>query len=53
MAEAEAQRAPFERMADRYALWLLPVTVLVALAAGFASGDPVRALAAHGEKVDR
>jgi heavy metal translocating P-type ATPase len=43
--EAEAQRAPFVRMADRYALWFLPVTAVVAGVAWAVSGDPVRALA--------
>jgi heavy metal translocating P-type ATPase len=43
--QAESQRAPFVRMADRYAGIFLPVTVAVATAAWIASGDPVRALA--------
>jgi heavy metal translocating P-type ATPase len=43
--EAESQRAPFVRMADRYAAFLLPVTVLLAGIAWALSGDPVRALA--------
>lgn len=43
--EAEGQRAPFERMADRYAALLLPVTLVVAGLAWALSGDPVRALA--------
>ena len=43
--EAEHQRAPFVRMADRYAAFLLPVTVLLAGGAWAASGDAVRALA--------
>ena len=43
--EAEDQRAPFVRMADRYAAILLPVTLVVAGAAWALSGDPVRALA--------
>ncbi len=43
--EAEHQRAPFVRMADRYAAILLPVTLLVAGTAWALSGDPVRALA--------
>jgi heavy metal translocating P-type ATPase len=42
---AEAQRAPFVRMADRYAAFLLPLTVVVAGVAWAVSGDPVRALA--------
>jgi P-type E1-E2 ATPase len=42
---AEHQRAPFVRMADRYAAFLLPITVLLASGAWASSGDPVRALA--------
>ena len=42
---AQAQRAPFVRMADRYALFFLPATMLVAAIAWAVSGDPVRALA--------
>ena len=45
VTEAEGQRAPFERMADRYAALLLPVTLVVAGLAWALSGDPVRALA--------
>jgi heavy metal translocating P-type ATPase len=43
--QAESQRAPFVRMADRYAAFFLPVTLLTAGAAWALSGDPVRALA--------
>ncbi len=43
--EAERQRAPFVRLADRYAALLLPVTLVAAGAAWALSGDPVRALA--------
>ena len=43
--QAEGERAPFVRMADRYAAILLPVTAVVAGAAWAVSGDPVRALA--------
>ena len=42
---AEADHAPFVRMADRYAAFLLPVTLLLAGVAWAASGDAVRALA--------
>ena len=43
--EAEKQKAPFVRLADRYAIVFLPLTVAIAgLAWGF-SGDAVRALA--------
>jgi heavy metal translocating P-type ATPase len=43
--QAQAQRAPFVRMADRYAGFFLPATLLVAGAAWALSGDAVRALA--------
>jgi P-type E1-E2 ATPase len=42
--DAETQRAPFVRMADRYAALFLPLTAIVAAAAWAVSGDPVRAL---------
>jgi heavy metal translocating P-type ATPase len=43
--QAEQQRAPFVRMADRYAGFFLPFTLALAGLAWAASGDPVRALA--------
>jgi heavy metal translocating P-type ATPase len=43
--QAETERAPFVRMADRYAAFFLPTTAVVAGAAWAVSGDPVRALA--------
>jgi len=43
--EVETQRAPFVRLADRYAIVFLPVTAVVAAFAWGISGDPVRALA--------
>jgi len=43
--QAQAQRAPFVRLADRYAAIFLPVTLLVAGLAWAISGDPVRGLA--------
>ena len=42
---AESDRAPFVRLADRYAVWFLGITVVLALVAWAASGDPVRAVA--------
>jgi heavy metal translocating P-type ATPase len=42
---AQTAKAPFIRLADRYAFMLLPVTVVIAGAAWLASGDPIRALA--------
>jgi heavy metal translocating P-type ATPase len=43
--EAQASRAPFVRLADRYALLFVPITLLIAGLAWLVSGDPVRALA--------
>jgi heavy metal translocating P-type ATPase len=43
--EAETQRAPFVRVADRYAAIFLPFTMVVAGIAWGVSGDPLRALA--------
>jgi heavy metal translocating P-type ATPase len=43
--QAQAQRAPFVRMADRYAAFFLPATLFAAGAAWAISGDAVRALA--------
>ena len=42
---AQSERAPFVRMADRYAGFFLPATLLVAGLAWALTGDPVRALA--------
>jgi heavy metal translocating P-type ATPase len=42
---AETQRAPFVRLADRYAAIFLPVTLAIAGLAWGLSGDPIRALA--------
>ena len=44
-AQAQAENAPLVRLADRYATWFLPLTLLVAGAAWLASGSPVRAVA--------
>jgi heavy metal translocating P-type ATPase len=43
--EAEQRRAPFVRMADRYAVFFLPLTLAVAGGAWAISGDAVRGLA--------
>ena len=42
---AQTAKAPFIRMADRYALLLLPVTLVVAGGTWLASGDALRGLA--------
>ena len=42
---ARADQAPFVRLADRYALWFVPLAVLAALLAWALSGDAVRAVA--------
>ena len=44
VTEAEKQKAPFVRVADRYAVIFIPVTLVIAGAAWLLSGDPVRAL---------
>ena len=43
--EAQSSKAPFVRLADRYALLFVPLALGMAAIAGIASGDPVRALA--------
>ncbi len=45
VAEAQSSKAPLTRLADRYALFFLPVTLAVAAGAWAISGDPVRGLA--------
>ena len=42
---AQTAKSPFIRMADKYALLLLPITLVVAGAAWLASGDALRGLA--------
>lgn len=42
---AQTAKAPFIRLADRYAILLLPATLAVAGAAWLLSGDPIRGLA--------
>lgn len=43
--EAQASKAPFVRLADRYAIWFLALSLAFAGFAWLISGDPVRALA--------
>lgn len=45
VAAAQTAKAPFIRIADRFALLLLPTTLLIAGIAWYLSGDPIRALA--------
>ena len=42
---AQTAKAPFIRLADRYALLLFPITLIVAGSAWLLSGDPIRGLA--------
>ena len=42
---AQASKAPMARLADRWSLGFLAVTVAIALAAWWATGDPIRAVA--------
>ena len=42
---AQEQKAPMQRMADRYATWFTPVTLAACLVAWLASGDSTRVLA--------
>ncbi|WP_046868418.1 heavy metal translocating P-type ATPase [Microvirga massiliensis] len=43
--QAQRSRAPMARLADRYAMGFLVVTVAIASAAWFLTGDPIRAVA--------
>jgi heavy metal translocating P-type ATPase len=45
VSAAQTAKSPFIRMADRYALLLLPITLAIAVGAWFFSNDQVRALA--------
>ena len=42
---ARESRAPVVRLADRWAAWFVPLTLVISLAAWALSGDPVRGLA--------
>lgn len=42
---AEASKAPLQRLADRYAVWFTPITLLVCAVSWLISGDPTRVLA--------
>lgn len=43
--QAQQSKAPMVRLADRYALWFLVLTVAIAGTAWWGTGDPLRALA--------
>ena len=43
--EAQGSKAPFVRLADRYALLFIPLTLVISAAAWLVSGDPIRGLA--------
>ena len=45
VSAAQTAKAPFVRVADRFALLLLPLTLITAGGAWYFSGDPIRALA--------
>ena len=45
VGEAQRSKAPFVRLADRFALWFLALTLVTAAVAWALSGSPVRALA--------
>lgn len=45
VAAAQTAKAPFIRMADRFAIFMLPATLIVAVLAWYLSGNPIRGLA--------
>ncbi len=45
VSEAQQGKAPFTRLADRYALWFIPLALVLAGLAWILSGSPLRALA--------
>ncbi|MBW7934105.1 MAG: cadmium-translocating P-type ATPase [Gemmatimonadaceae bacterium] len=42
---AQSEKSPIQRMADRYAVWFTPATLLVCTVAWFLTQDPLRVLA--------
>ncbi len=42
---AQAEKSPIQRLADRYAIWFTPVTIVACALAWFLSGDALRVLA--------
>ncbi len=43
--QAQESRAPLVRIADRFALWFVPLTIAIAVVSGILARDPVRAVA--------
>ena len=43
--QAQKSRAPLVRVADRFALWFVPLTIAMAVLSGILARDPVRAVA--------
>lgn len=42
---AQSEKSPIQRLADRYAIWFTPVTIVVCIIAWWISGDATRVLA--------
>ena len=42
--EAENKQAPMQRIADKFASWLVPVALMIAIVTGFTTGNIVRAV---------
>lgn len=42
--DAENRKAPLERIADQWATWLVPISLLIAMITGFATHDIIRAV---------
>jgi len=42
---AQSEKSPIQRMADRYAVWFTPITLLICTVAWFLTHDPLRVLA--------
>lgn len=42
--EAESKKAPIERITDKWATWLVPIALIIAIITGFVTNDIVRAV---------